>query len=250
LDRKPDVDGFLYGKNDTFNVRISTENTDRVIRILNTLELSLAAAGMKWEQKENQRGVVGRFLEETIVFSIVEASSRTEHIEKHPTYDWMNKRTYAYQFLGDLKIAIDGYYEGRKSWSDGKTQRLEEKLPQVIEGFIAAAEAMRRRTEEWRAREAQWEEEAAIRREKERIAYERQQFLDGALKEARAWSDATLLRQYVAHLREVVAVSQTELTDYGKNWLNRADEAIGWLDPTEKWRGKAKESNIQVDEDE
>lgn len=29
LDRKPDVDGFLYGKNDTFNVRISAENKDR-----------------------------------------------------------------------------------------------------------------------------------------------------------------------------------------------------------------------------
>lgn len=129
LDRKPDADGFIWGKNDTFNVRISPGSKDRVIRILNVLESSLAAAGVKWEQSENQRGVVGRFLEETIVFSIVEASSRTEHIEKHPTYDWMDKRTYTYQFLGDLKIAIDGYYEGRKSWSDGKTQRLEEKLP-------------------------------------------------------------------------------------------------------------------------
>lgn len=162
----------------------------------------------------------------------------------------MDKRTYTYQLLGDLKIAIDGYYEGRKSWSDGKTQRLEEKMPQVIEGFIAAAEAMRRRTEEWRAREARWAEEAAIRREKERIAYERQQFLDGALKEARAWSDATLLRQYVVHLREVVAVSQTELTDYGKNWLSRAEEAVSWLDPTEKWRGNGAASSVRVDQDE
>jgi hypothetical protein len=250
LDRKPDADGFIWGKSDTFTVRISPGSKDRVIRILNVLETSLAAAGMKWEQGENQRGIVGRFLEETIVFSIVEVTSRTEHLEKHPTYSWMDSRSYTYQFLGDLKITIDGYYEGRKSWSDGKTQRLEEKLPQIIEGFIAAAEAMRRRTEEWREREARWAEEAAIRREKERIAYERQQFLDGALKEARAWSDAALLRQYVAHLREVVAVSQTELTDYGKNWLSRAEEAVSWLDPTEKWRGKAKESNVDVDEDE
>ncbi|WP_435626282.1 hypothetical protein [Candidatus Ferrigenium straubiae] len=108
---------------------------------------------------------------------------------------------------------------------------------------------MRRRTEEWRAREARWEEEAAIRRKKERIAFERQQFLDGALKEAKAWSEATQLRQYVAHLREVVSVSQTELTDYGKNWLSRAEEAVSWLDPTEKWRGKGAESSIQVDQD-
>ena len=242
LDRKLDADGFVWGEKDTFRVRISPGTKDRVIRILNLLELSLAAAGVKWEKTENQRGVVGRFLEETIVFSIVETYSRTEHIEKHPTYDWMDRRTYTYQFLGDLKIVIDGYYEGRKSWSDGKTRSLEEKLPQVIEGFIAAAEAMRRRTEELRARAARWEEEAAIRREKERIAFERQQFLDGALKEAKAWSDATLLRQYVAHLRDVVSVSEDALTDYGKKWLICAEEAADWLDPTEAWRAKCDES--------
>ena len=162
----------------------------------------------------------------------------------------MDKRTYTYQFLGGLKIAVDGYYEGRKSWSDGKTQRLEEKLPQVIEGFIAAAEAMRRRTQELQSQRIRWEEEAAIRREKERIAYERQQFFDGALKEAKAWSEAMLLRQYVAHLRDVVSVSDTELTDYGKNWLSRAEDAVSWLDPTEKWRGKGEESSAQMDHDE
>lgn len=249
LDRKPDADGVILGKSDTFQVRISAASKDRVIRILNMLELSLAAAGMKWEQSENH-GVVGRFSKETIVFSIVEAYSRAEHVEKHPTYDWMNQRTYTYQFLGDLKISIDGYYEGRKSWSDGKTQRLEEKLPQVIEGFIAAAEAMRRSTEERQAQKARWAEEAAIRHEKERIAYERQQFLDGALKEAKAWSDATLLRQYVVHLRDVVSASNAKLTDYGERWLTRAEEVADWLDPTEKWRVKSEESGVQVDQDE
>lgn len=250
LDCKADADGFAFGKNDTFHVRISAASKDRVIQILNMLELSLAAAGMKWEQSEIHHGIVGRFSKETIVFSIVEAYSRTEHVEKHPTYDWMNQRTYTYQFLGDLKVSIDGHYEGRKSWSDGKTQRLEEKLPQVIEGFIAAAEAMRRSTEERRAQQARWAEEAAIRREKERIAYERQQFLDGALKEAKAWSDATLLRHYVAHLRGVVSVSKAEMTDYGEKWLARAEEVADWLDPTEKWRVKGEEPGVQVDQDE
>jgi len=250
LARKPDTDGFIFGKNDTFHVRVSAGSKGRVIRILNMLEISLAAAGMKWEQSEKHHGVVGRLLEETIIFDITEAYSRTEYIEKHPTYDWMNKRTYTYRFLGDLKIRIDGHYEGRKSWPDGKTQRLEEKLPQVIEGFIAAAEAMQRRTEELQAQHARWEEEAAIRREKERIAYERRQFLEGAVKEAKAWSEAKLLRQYVAYLRDVVSVSKADLTDYGKDWLSRAEEVANWLDPTEKWRGKGEESSDQVDQDE
>lgn len=250
LGRKPDADGFIFGKPDTFQVRVSAASKDRVIRILNRLELSLVAAGMKWEKTEKLNRIAGRFLEETILFSIVEAYSRTEHIEKHPTHTWMDKRSFTYQFLGDLKISIEGYYEGRKSWSDGKTQRLEDKLPQIIEGFIAAAEAMRRRTQELQEQHARWEKEAAIRREQERIAYERKQFLEAAMKEAQAWSEATLLRQYVAHLRNVVSVSQTQLTDYGNNWLNRADEVANWLDPTKNWRGKGEESSDQVDEDE
>ncbi|MFA6201679.1 MAG: hypothetical protein WC710_00665 [Gallionella sp.] len=243
LDRKPDADGFLFGNKDTFNVRVSQGCKDRVIRILNALELSLTAMGVKWVQSEKQLGVSGVFSDEAIVFSIVEAYSRTEYIEKHPTHSWMDKRTYTYQFLGDLKIAIEGYYEGRKSWGDGKTQRLEDKLPQVIEGFIAAAEAMRRRTEELRAQRIRWEAEAAIRRENERIAFERQRFLDEALKEAKAWSESSLLRQYVVHLRDVVSTSKTELTDYGKNWLVHAEEAANRLDPTEKWRGKGEKQN-------
>jgi hypothetical protein len=250
LDRKPDTDGFIFGKPDTFHVRICAASKDRVIRILNRIELSLAAAGIKWEKSEKNTGIVGRFLEEIIVFSITEAYSCTEHIEKHPSNSWMDKRTYTYQFLGNLKIGIVGYYEGRKSWSDGKTQSLEEKLPKIIEGFIAAAEAMRRLTEERQAQHARWEKEAEIRREQERIAYERKQFLEDAMKEANAWSEATLLRQYVAHLRNVVSASQTELTDYGKNWLNHADEVANWLDPTKNWRGKGAESNVQEDEDE
>lgn len=241
LDSKPDADGFLFGNKDTFNVRVSQGCKDRVIRILNALELSLTAMGVKWVQSEKRQGVSGEFADEAIVFSIVEAYSRTEHIEKHPTYDWMNQRTYTYQFLGNLKIAIEGYYEGRKSWGDGKTQRLEEKLPQVIEGFIAAAEAMRRRTEELRAQHIRWEKDDAIHREKERIAFEQQQFLEGALKEAKAWSESSLLRQYVAHLRDLVSASKTELTEYGENWLVRAEAAANRLDPTEKWRSKGKE---------
>lgn len=243
LERKPDSDGFLYGKPSTFHVRISATSKERVIHLLNTIELSLTAAGMKWEQSEKHKSIVGSFLGETVSFSIVEAFSRTEHIEKHPTHDWLDKRSYTYQFLGDLKISIDGYFDGRKSWSDGKTTRLEEKLPEIIAGFLAAAEAMRRKTMEREAQRIRWEEEAAIRREHARIESERQHFLEIALKEAHAWSDATLLRQYAAHLRNAVSSNNSTLTECGEKWLCRAEEIAEWLDPTSGWCKKGQDPN-------
>jgi len=44
LDRKPDSDNFIFGKPDTFRVRVSASSKDRVVRILAILESSLVAA--------------------------------------------------------------------------------------------------------------------------------------------------------------------------------------------------------------
>ena len=44
-------------------------------------------------------------------------------------------RYYTYNFSGDLALRIDGWYDGRKSWSDGKTQRLEALKQDVDNGI-------------------------------------------------------------------------------------------------------------------
>ena len=143
LSRRPDRSGFLAATGKAFHVRISESTRDRAISILNVVEQALEKAGMTWEVSEKEQSVVGMLYGEAVAFSLEERYSRTEHIERDPKYSWADKKTFTYEFTGHLVLRIGGWYGGRKSWSDGKTQRLIEKLPEVIEGFIAAAEALR-----------------------------------------------------------------------------------------------------------
>jgi len=41
-----------------------------------------------------------------------------------------------------------------------------------------------------------------------------------------------------------------QITDYEKNWLNRAEEVANWHDPTKEWRGKREESIDRQDQDD
>lgn len=234
LDKKPDPSGFLVTSKEAFKVSISNAARERAIQILNKLEIALSAAGVVWEADEKRHMVVGKMHGETLAFELAERYSRTEHIKKHPTYSWMDEKTYTYTFSGDLAIRIDGWYEGRKSWADGKTKRLEEKLPEVIEGFLAAAEAMRQRTIEREEQKRRWAEEERQRVERERVAREEKAFLEATIKDANNWAQANTIRQYAAHLRKLIGDQNIQLTDAGVEWLAKIERSADRLDPVRR----------------
>lgn len=237
LAKHPDQNGFLSAPKDVFRITISCSTRERAIRILSSLELALAAAGMEWVLDETHHRVVGKMFDETIVFDLTERFRRTEHVEKHAKFSWMDKKTYTYSFSGELVVRIEGWYEGRKSWADGKTKRLEEKFPEIIEGFLAAAEAMRKRTLEREEEHRRWVERESLRVERERIAREEKAFLEETTKEANAWLQANTIRQYAAEIRKKIADQKIEQTESGAQWLARVEQCAEKLDPV---RGRLK----------
>jgi len=234
LSRKPDQSGLLTATGKAFHVRISEGTRDRAISILNVVELALEKAGMRWAISEQEHAVVGTLYGETVSFSLEERYSRTEHIERDPKYSWADKKTYTCEFTGDLVLKIHGWYDGRKSWADGKTQRLIQKLPEVIEGFIAAADGLRRKRLEIEERNRRWAEEARLRAERERVEREEKAFLDATIKEANDWAQANVIRNYAAHLRKRIADETIVLTPEGENWLTRVEAAADRLDSAMK----------------
>jgi len=231
LSKKADPTGILSCWKESFRVSVSELQKSRAVNLLNTVETALSAAGMKWEVDEKRHHVVGKMHGETISFDLRERYKQTEHVEKHPTSAWLDKKTYSFQFHGDLTIRIEGYFEGRKSWSDGKTQRIDDNLPEIIEGMLAAAEALRKRTLDFEEQRRRWAEEARVRGEKERIAREEKAFLDATLKEAEDWIQANKIRQYTTHLRALISEHKIELTEVGMQWLSKMDEAARKHDP-------------------
>jgi len=187
---------------------------------------------MAWAIDEKHHYVVGKMHGETIAFEMSERYARTEHVKKHPQYEWMNEKTYTYQFLDELVIRIEEWYEGRKSWSDGKTQRLEDKMTEVIAGFLAAAEALRLKTIEREEQHRRWEEAAKIRAERERIEREEREFLKSVLDESTHWADANRLRAYADHLRHTADSGNCKLSEQGVAWIEHLVRAADRLDPT------------------
>ena len=234
LNKKPDPSGFLHPQKDAFRVSTSESSRERLVRILNILEIALSAAGMEWTIDQKTHFVVGEMFGEKVPFEIIEKYTRSEHVEKHPKDSWLDKRTYTYHFSGDLTIRIDGWYEGRKSWSDGKTKRLEEKLPEVIEGFLAAAKSMHLRTVEHEEQRKRWAENERQRAEKERIAREEKAFLDASIKETNDWAQANTIQQYANYLRRLVNEQSIVLTESGEQWLSRVENIADKLDPAKQ----------------
>lgn len=105
----------------------------------------------------------------------------------------------------------------------------------MVQGRADAREQARRvlaREEELRL---EAERTAAIRRERQQAAEATQQLRDeegrreALFAEARRWRDATVLREYIAHLAEKTCY---EITEEMLAWLAWARMAAGELDPT------------------
>jgi hypothetical protein len=106
-------------------------------------------------------------------FSLAERYTRTEFIAEAQRNSPYPRNEFAYHVTGELKLAIEGYFNGRKTWSDGVRAKLEEKVGNVLTGLAGAAAAMRKLREEREQQSRRWEEQARIRAEQEALARRR-----------------------------------------------------------------------------
>ncbi len=87
---------------------------------------------------------------------------------------------YVTEWTGELVFAIDVWADGlRKTWGDGKIQRIERLLPDIVAGIELVLEFIRVRREEREDRERKWQElqrrrklaQARKDREEKRLAH-------------------------------------------------------------------------------
>lgn len=195
---------------------------ERVILVLNNLATALEGEGLDLQPDDTRMKItVGQ---DTITFTLTEKSKRQKHIptaseqdayeklqaQKQRAADRKNWDLFlspAYNkpwpefdkiYLGQLSLAVDVWSRGlRKTWSDGKTQRIDTKIPEIVAGLQAlldSCKAEREKREEDRRRWA----ELSRRRD---LAHKRKM-----REEAR-----------IAHLRELVEL-QRDAADI-RTWL-------------------------------
>jgi hypothetical protein len=238
---KSDHKGYLQPKTrPCLAVMVTLDSADRAMCVYDALLKALDSRGYPVTVTTgDQSSTFVRIGEEDVAVLLEEKVERVER--KPPDTAGRRRLSYGPEFdwvpTGRLTLKIDhSYLSIRRSWSDGRHQRVDRCLNDFIVGLVAAAQVLKaqrlareQRQREWREAEERRAEES--RRKEEEAA--RVRALESALV---AWQKARLVRDYAAELRRSVEVSQTlepgSPLDVWLRWVDGYAERIDPMLPT------------------
>jgi hypothetical protein len=180
------------------------------------------------DEKSGCAIVVG---EDDVGVYIGEKINRLEIPPEKPTEGWYWKR-YRYEATGLLTLEITDYLGNsmRRSWSDGKRQRLEDVLGEFVAAIAPAAEALRKRRLEWAEWKRRQKEEELQRQQLERRMIAERSRRDKLLEQSNWYQQSTALQRLITDFRgQELPPFWTE--EARTRWLNWAQRMAQRLDP-------------------
>lgn len=222
-------------------IRVSRGQFDRAMRIADALVKTLEVEGHRVDvtpKGETQVTIFG----EQIGIRLEEKTCSTPHdltqaeITRKKKEPWYSPPKWDSTYSGDLVIRLEGYAENlRKSWGDGKTQRVEDLLDEVVVGIVAVADALRARTLYWaesaRKRHEEAERAAEIER-REKLAEHRRDLM---FQLARRHSDEQCSRDFIAAVYRVARdEADPVIRERLHEWLAWAGVECDRVDPVKE----------------
>jgi len=204
--RKPGDTGLVYiNEPGALKVTVSRQSTPRALRIMEALLRACLDRGWAVESSDKEATTRVSIGNDPVHFEIAEKTDRTE-IEQpgRDKSDPWYRPHYKFNPNGQLVLQItDYFFDGtRRTWGDGKTQRLESKLPDFIAGLKITSDHLKKRRLQQEARHHQWEEEKRLREEQEARIKREKELRDGLFSEVKGWKKAAEIRALVAELRQ------------------------------------------------
>lgn len=220
------------------DVEVTKDSEVRALGIMHALIKGLEKRGISVKVDASTDSTLAVLDEAAVKIRLTE---RRRRIELPPTpkeladekrYGWRPFKRYEYQSTGKLVLAIDEWIDApRKSWADGKKQRVEDCLNDFVVGLRAVAEAKRRADIERRERAARREEERRIKEAiRAREEAERRRW-DDLRRRAAAWEEHRRIVRYIRALRRRLEHAPDELKAAARPWLEWAEARIGDSDP-------------------
>lgn len=224
------------------NIRVSPSSLKRALRIMDAIIKAFEERSYKVEVGKGEGpGIHILIHDSSLNFELTEKINSVSHvptaaeIEKQKKYSWENPPRYDFKPSGLLTIKIDEYNaQGyRKSWSDGKTQRIEDLLDDFIVGAIKVAIIA---NEEKLQRERHWAEENRLRAERETQRHAAEKFIKDLEENAHAWTKSLQIRAFIESMEKEYAERALSPEDQEKlkDWLAKAKRYADWLNPTKK----------------
>ena len=217
------------------NISVTKEQLERALTILNQLAWHLERNGFDFEEQKDRHGLLQLVYRATgtkIDFSLREIVERyaRELTAEEKTQSWIWDK-WRYRATGRLKIALAEYHpEGsRKTWSDGKIQKLDEQISDVVEGFVICAQGKHAQELEWAAQRRRWDEEAKARAEAERRRAAEANRRTELLNAAKNWDLARTITVFVDKCEAQILGNAT--TAEQDQWISWARHVAQSLDP-------------------
>jgi hypothetical protein len=223
---QPDKYGVLdvRRKPGCLSIAVSETQMHRTLLILDTLirefekrEVTVVAVS---EEKLSSL-VVGS---EKIRFYVREQSKQT--IEKGSYWDQYN-----YSPKGKLSLVLASYL--RRAWHDGKEQRLEELLGDIVVGTFQLAEILRADRLQSEERHRRWEEGRRLRELQEEARKKEEAKQRAFREEVEQWNLCKTMRGYILERERVLESNSLGLVEREKalDWVAWAKQYVERIDP-------------------
>jgi hypothetical protein len=189
--------GLVISKNGALpHILVSREQLPRALTVLNALLLALEERNKpaSWPKQDNSQLAVS-IDGEAVRFSLSELTNSAPHVltpseVKRP---WSAPK-HDYKLTGRLQLQITNVplLMGpiRRTWADGKQQRIEDCIGDFMVGLTVAAAAIRKNRQETEERHRQWEEERKREEEERRIAEEQKRRAELVTELIENWEEA------------------------------------------------------------
>jgi len=209
---------------DIFDIDVGPDSVQRVLNILQSLCDAFEKRGFalvsEWNENNRYGHIYVMVMGEKITFSIAESSKKVK-LEKKENSVYSD-----YEYIPTGKLTLQNLYppyqmNGQYRWSDTKKILLEEKLNDVVAGFIFASAWEKEREVRKKIEEENEKRKEAIRREKERLARIEKQRIVNFKKGTEYW----VLYQNMAAFLTTVKKSykkSAKKNDDTKRWIRWA----------------------------
>ncbi|MGE5546435.1 MAG: hypothetical protein ACM33T_06035 [Solirubrobacterales bacterium] len=239
---KKDPDGMLYAWGDgVLDVRgIGVKGMDRALLILDVIAKAVEARGHEIVFRKGKPCVkVGKHEVEFYLSDLHETHPHVVTAEekvRQKKEPWFTPSKYESRPSGNLVFHLDDQYAGapRKSWRDGKRQRLDNLLDDIVEAFEIAAACIQAREDRWE-RERQ---ESAERERRRHILEQRQREenarVESFVKAAENWDLGKKLDAYADAVEQSAKMRGEDAAPEVQRWLAWARAKAAQLDPLRK----------------
>ncbi len=216
----------------------------RRLRILNAIFLALERCSMKLSGQGNEaRELSVQVGEQHVHFTLDRIASRGRSSQAVSTQGKSMPERMRFQIPSWRHDA-----PARETWEDGDSEKIEDRLEDIVVGLIVAGELQYR---EWRQRQHEWaieekarlqeearrKKEEAERRERERQVQAEKERIERLLNEASALRQATDIRAYVEAVRTANATAEKPLPqEKVETWAAWALAEANRIDPVRSGR--------------